>query len=456
MSLNNDFIMELNNVFRYICSYNNINKDKKNIRNFKNGIKLCDAIFYKFLYTDKYTTKDSITSKINLANNNTFSRQAYNNKENNIPLNMYSQLFEHLVAFINKHFKLNKLDEIIIAVDGTNTNDNEHNIILNMGYYDVTNDLPIDITFNGAENRNKEVQCFKEYILANKEKFNNSIVVCDRLYFTYDLLSFLNDNKIKFITRIKGEGIYLDKKEPKKTDKNYQLIKKLKKEVKIYRYDNIITKVSYDTTNKRTKKFHKICFNNECALVTNLIGEDKYTKDDILNIYRSRWTIETFFKFLKKNFKCQHQIEKFNEETYQKMYYCELIISLICEIIIKLFMTTFKKIYDSKYKVSVNKSNIIKGIYDTLIYDLLKGELTKDKLELFIKSYIKVTINEKNRTFPRISKTPFSKWYIKAYSNDNKLTTIIRAHKEGKINELNKNLKMLYNRIISIDGIKLK
>ena len=43
--------------------------------------------------------------------------------------------------------------------------------MLNMGYFDVTNGVPIDITYNSHANRNKEVKCCKEYIDAHMDDF---------------------------------------------------------------------------------------------------------------------------------------------------------------------------------------------------------------------------------------------------------------------------------------------
>ena len=84
----------------------------------------------------------------------------------------------------------------------------------------------------------------------------------------------------------------------------------------------------------------------------------------------------------------------------------------------------------------------------------MNNTLTTSILDKFCKSYIKVIQNKKNRSFPRTSKTPFTKWYIKGYSNQTKYMTIIDAIINNTVDELNKNLKTIAKRIISIDGIK--
>ncbi len=96
------------------------------------------------------------------------------------------------------------------------------------------------------------------------------------------------------------------------------------------------------------------------------------------------------------------------------------------------------------------------GIFDILLYDIFIGGLTENKLDNFCGAYIKIIRNKKDSEFPRISKKPFSKWYIKSYSNLAKYMKIINSIKTHAIFELDKNLKTIANNIISIDGIIYK
>lgn len=75
---------------------------------------------------------------------------------------------------------------------------------LNLGLYDITNDLPIDIKCYGNKNKNKEVFVATDYIKNNINKFKDAIIVVDRAYFSYDFMDFLIKNNLKFIIRAKG------------------------------------------------------------------------------------------------------------------------------------------------------------------------------------------------------------------------------------------------------------
>jgi hypothetical protein len=59
-----------------------------------------------------------------------------------------------------------------------------------MGYYDINNDIPlcIDPIIDG---QNNEVKSLINGINNNKIKMDNIIFVCDRAYFSYNLMNFL-------------------------------------------------------------------------------------------------------------------------------------------------------------------------------------------------------------------------------------------------------------------------
>jgi hypothetical protein len=104
--------------------------------------------------------------------------------------------------------------------------------------------------------------------------------------------------------------------------------------------------------------------------------------------------------------------------------------------------------------VKINDTQLMNGIYSELIDVILKGQLTDIILNKFCKSYIKITKNEQNRSFTRASKTPFTKWYVKAYSNVAALLKVIRATINNTVDKLNKNLKLKAKRIVMINGVK--
>lgn len=66
-----------------------------------------------------------------------------------------------------------------------------------MAYYNVDKYIPIDITFNGHENRNKEVSQFKNYLIEHPECFRNAIFIAESI--KCDEMKITRVNNIYFI-----------------------------------------------------------------------------------------------------------------------------------------------------------------------------------------------------------------------------------------------------------------
>mgnify|MGYP003453223543 FL=1 len=75
---------------------------------------------------------------------------------------------------------------------------------LNMGFFDVTNDVPVELIFKGEESKNKELIALKKYILDNKKYLGNVIFVLDRAYCSYEFIDFCCVNGIKYVIRFRN------------------------------------------------------------------------------------------------------------------------------------------------------------------------------------------------------------------------------------------------------------
>jgi len=86
-----------------------------------------------------------------------------------------------------------------------------------------------------------------------------------------------------------------------------------------------------------------------------------------------------------------------------------------------------------------------------IINPIIKGKININDLFKYSNSYIKLTNTIKDISNPRTSKIPFSKWYVKSYSGYYQYKKIIEAIKTDDLNSLNKNLKVLANKIKIIE-----
>lgn len=443
---------EINNIFK------NVNDDiiklifkNTKIKNRNNKLTFVDVLNYIFNYSFINSTKQQIVSDFNFKNNTDYDRSSFYKKELNIPLIFYQNLFLKIKNLSNKLMNKNLNLFNVIAVDGTYSNTNLHNqhkleTCLNMGYYDCTNQIPIELEIKGTDYNNKEIQSLIDYLNKNDINIDNLILVLDRAYFSYDLINFLDNKKINYVIRIKNNSIGIK-------DKNKANEKLINKNTRIINYN---TKINI---NKKDKNNNIINLEQTltCNLITNL-NETKFNNEIVKDIYLQRWDIEVFFKLIKSNFKFA-LLREHNEITltqYKKKY----LIILINLYLIRLIEFVYsknnkinknknksnKKNNKHKYNIKNNNSLLIHG-FKNLIEPILKSQLNDKLLLNYINSYLIKTYTIKNISNPRISYIPFSKWYIKSYSDYYKYCKIIEAIKNNNFDDLNKNLKILANEL---------
>ena len=76
-------------------------------------------------------------------------------------------------------------------------------------------------------------------------------------------------------------------------------------------------------------------------------------------------------------------------------------------------------------KHKINRSLLIHSIYEHLLCKILNGTLEINDIDK-IGAYVKIVKNKDDRKFPRISKTPFTKWNSKSYSIHAEINKIIQ------------------------------
>jgi hypothetical protein len=449
-----------------VCSSDNINKYSNiKLRNKKIGISTKDAVYYRLSYAQIGKTKEKIVSKCKLLNDTSLTRQSYDRKESNIPVKTYELLLQNIASYHDNFINPNNNNHLVkIGVDGCYNIDREYKVNLNLGLFDISNCVPLDISSFGYGFRGKEVTALINTINADKEKFKNVIFVCDRLYHHYELLHFLCSNNFKFIIRAKGDANNLNSLFClKKGIKSRNLIEQIRPHVRIIKHKNVYNKTVAISKKKIITGEINVTVRADCVLITNLMDSELYTDSIILDIYKQRWNIEIYFKLLKKNFKFNNLVEK-NENNQRKMYISEMIITYI----MKLFEFNYRKVIEKptntikKYNkntktytnviasVKINETLFIEGLFDDILYELIHGTLNYDYYIKFCKAYFKIDKRELNRKYPRISKSPYKKWHLKGLSELNNLLKIAKAIQEDTIDDLNSALKTIAKNIMNI------
>lgn len=426
-----------------------INCDLK-IKTRNRKLSFSDAMCYYFNYSFCNYTKNTIVSDYNFDNKIDVHMSNYQKKESKIPLSFYQSIFNNIKE-LHDQYIFNK--KKIFGVDGTYNitnikNDGSLETSLNLGIYDITNKIPIDIQLKGQENKNKEIDSFIQYINKNNIDKDNIIFVFDRAYFSYDFINYLDKKNINYVIRTKNNSLYLDKnKNNKKTN-----VKKLNNEnIRFITYNDkcIISKKDKNNNNVKLEK------TIECNIVTNLSFKD-YNDDEIKKIYLSRWCIEVFFKLIKSNFKFSY-LKEHTKKTliqYKKNYLIVMIEIYIVRLIELIYNKNnddlnkhkFNKKNKNKYIIKHNDSLMINGL-KKIVNSIIKNNIDHNLIYDYSKNYIK-KINVQMGIFnERKCKNPHCKWYIKSYAEYYKYIKIIDALLNDKIDLLNKNLKLLASEI---------
>lgn len=478
-------LLELNNIFSNLKEYSK--KHKLVTRNIENGLTLDDALLFKLKTTELGKTQINAASDINNKNIKNDKQPKhytlFTKKEKNITLPFYKDICDQILELTNAVCNSNLDSELsFVNTDGSVThsqikknnckiNINEKTglqLSTNMGYTIGDDNIPIGLTYNGP-NRNNEIQNLKQFI--NEHKLKNLVFVCDRAYYCYDLFDFIDSNNLFYIIRIDNDTILVDKDQNKiNKRKDKILINKAIEKSRIIECTKTITQ----NVTVKGKKRYTIKRNTILKIATNLTQKNKdgtyvYSDEQILEYYKKRWDVEIFFKFIKKCFRFEEQNGSSFDEN-EKSNMCILILSYICKMISHIaekqmkISKTIKKTKKIKNKrktkvieikeiictQTINQTNLINGIFSTLLDTIVDGKLTEKIVDNFIKCYTVPVINETNRYFERVCKTPFKKWYIKQYAMRYQWDKIINAIEKDTVDKLNKNLKLIANNVIKV------
>jgi hypothetical protein len=434
----NMFVKDMNNLFKDADTEikDILIKQNKNTR--QRILTFRDVLCYKFNYSFKYEKQLNVINEYKINNNVDCHKSAFYRKESKIPLEYYKNIHERILNIHNKY--TGNYEYNIIAVDGTYNNTNINNnknleTSLNMGYYDVNNNIPIELKFKGEHYKNREIDSLIEQLEENKIQLSNIILVLDRGYCSYDLFDYLHQKNIKFVIRIRNNCKCIKNNNISNYNSNYRIVN--------YNYNTSSIKELKNKKKNITENYNVI-INVNCNMITNLNG-DIFNNEYIREIYNSRWKVEEFFKLIKSNFNFSNMKEHNTntEITYMKSYYVIQIICILEGILEKIFIDHIDKSKQNyeDYNIKINKSSLIKGI-EEIINDVIFSRLNKCKVSLLGKIYINFSYCKKNTNNPRISKTPFTKWYVKDYHSKYDTQKIFDAYITDDETSINKNLKM--------------
>ncbi|HWS59435.1 MAG TPA: IS4 family transposase [Flavobacterium sp.] len=192
------------------------------------------------------------------------------------------------------------------------------------------NGLPFNVKFHKDQKMISEDLALGD-ILAEHVADKKDIAVFDRGMKERKTMVELSENVKYFVTRIYKASKYVVEKNSSETllDIENDTIK-LVKHSKVHLFSN----------QKKTKKVFRLVeailkSNGEKILFLSNLPEDEFTPEQIAAIYKSRWDIERFFRFIKQNLNFKHYFSR-QWNGIQVMIYIILIASILLLAYIKL------------------------------------------------------------------------------------------------------------------------
>jgi hypothetical protein len=217
--------------------------------------------------------------------------------------------------------------------------------------YDSKEQIPDFMIFSDAKKH--DIKAINEMPINQ-----DSIYVMDKGYFCYKFFEKININKAYFVIRTKTNTQYKILERKKKTHKRIKadwIVKVSSLKLEEYPYQLRVIRY-YDEEKKKTYEY-----------VTNNF---KLSAKTIADIYKARWDIELFFKWMKQNLKIKTFIGT-SENAVRIQIWIAMIAYLLIEYIRFKSRTTFSLLKTFR----ILKDNIMHN-YD--LFDLLVEKLSPD------------------------------------------------------------------------------
>ena len=252
--------------------------------------------------------------------------------------------------------------------------------------YDVLNHIVLDATLNHYQSDERKLAL--EHLEKLEEiKTEKELLIMDRGYPSTELMQAIEAKGFKYLLRVNKDHFF---REIKKAETDCTLCRETK-DVKLY-YRLVLITLKNGTTE---------------ALITNL--EEDFTKEMLMELYRSRWEIETKYEDLKNKL----QIENFSgldpvcilQDFYSTMFLSNLLAYMEADCAEEIAEINSSEQHKHEYKVNTNHAIFVlkKSVVQMLLTDS-PGEQKKLLSKIQHDLLLCLSPVRKDRSFPRDKK----------------------------------------------------
>jgi Transposase DDE domain len=234
--------------------------------------------------------------------------------------------------------------------------------------YDVLNEVCINAVINDKKSEKSFI--FSDHV---KKFTKESIIIYDRLYADYSVISFHVKGDYDFVIRCSLTSSFKEVSDFVKSDcfDKIVTIKVTEKQKKFVKENGLPTVV--------TMRLVKVILSNGTieVLITSLLSEKTYKLEDFQWLYHKRWCIETYFSRLKNLL----EVERFSSKTVigiEQDFHSLIFLSTLESVMIKEDEEKIcKENLDKKlkYNYKINKSVSYTAIADHIVDLLLNPDV---------------------------------------------------------------------------------
>lgn len=300
---------------------------------------LMSAQFKSFAKSHEVNAKyNSIRDRISTINSSYFEK-------------IFELIFKKYNRLLNEETAISKMDSTFINISSKLVKWGMENGTRGLGlkYLKFTvslkGSLPCSVQIYKEQEFVNDNIAFKDAIFKNKF-LDNSILVFDRGLQTRKVFNQMSDENILFIGRIKTDVDYREVRKLKLSEKKNKRTVEIMEDLEVYLISNCqLTSNSFRLVKSKIKKSGEIIY-----FITNYFNASAY---EIAAMYKQRWEIELFFKFLKQHLNLNHIVSR-NENAIRVMIYMTFILSMLILVYKKTNKINGYKIAKLKFEIELD------------------------------------------------------------------------------------------------------
>jgi len=327
----------------YMILYSLLESDRTSLRTMED---IFNSVKFKFLF--------------NLDQSKTVRYSSISERLSVMDVCFFEKLFEHFYNHLSQLYSEQELDKYnLVRVDSTMVAETSAKLAQGMNFKHKNNSkkhakftvafdgiLPCNVETFLDQSQFNECLTIPQVIKDHAHKYEQQIYVFDRGVNKRSIFDELQNDTIDFVTRLNPGASYKSVEVLEQGDRLIGDLKLLKDEI-VYLYNWV--------NNRKNKELTKETFrlitteNKEGEILLFLTNLNEEEAENITALYRKRWDIEVFFRFVKQELNFSHFMST-NENGIKIILYMTLILSML--------LLIYKRLNNIGYKTAKRRFGI--------------------------------------------------------------------------------------------------